>query len=386
MSDSAFDELKQALDADGAAALLRRLVNRLRDERKYHELFEALLLRARHRLGLPIIVVGSLEDLPEDQRSQVEDAYLVACREVGSLLLKAGDVRGAWMYLRPVGDKALVAAGLAEITPDEDNIADIVEVAVHEGMAIGLGFQLMIEHYGVCNAISTFESSVAGRPRVEQQLPAALLVRHLYDDLLANLRADIRRQEGAQPPEASVAELIADRDWLFANHNYHIDTSHLAATVRYARVLDDPQDLAKAIELTEYGRRLSSQFQFAGDEPFVDLYATHGLLLRALRGEQVEQALEFFASRTAASETNADTAAAETYVNLLGRVGRQEEAVAAAARLLPLKARPYRTAPSLMELAQVAGSYEPLLAAAREKDDLVTYATGLLAAVQGRGT
>jgi hypothetical protein len=388
MSDATFDQLQAALDSGGTTALLDRLVAELRVQGKYHELFDALLLQARHRLGLPVIITAPLEDLPEPVRTQVEDSYLAACREVGGLLLGAGNLRAAWMYLRPVGDKQLVAAALAKIEPDEDNLEDIIEIALHEGMAPGLGYQLVLEHHGTCDAISTFEAALSGRPRGDQQIAAALLVQHLYRELVASLREDIRRHEGTDTSETSLVALLADRDWLFSNNNYHIDTTHLAATVRFARVVDDPQVLRLAIELTEYGRQLSRQFQYSGEEPFVDLYATHALFFRALlgEGEEVESALQFFRDRAAAVKVEeSGTLAAETYISLLARLGRFSAAVDAAAELLPSKVRGGGLAPSLLELSQQAGSYDRLLETARAKDDLVSYCAGLLARRGGAG-
>ena len=76
--------------------------------------------------------------------------------------------------------------------------------------------------------------------------------------------------------------LLEDREWLFLNNNYHLDTTHLAATVRFARALDAAEPLRLALELTEYGRRLSAQFQYPGDPPFTNVYPSHAIFFRAL--------------------------------------------------------------------------------------------------------
>jgi hypothetical protein len=180
--------------------------------------------------------------------------------------------------------------------------------------------------------------------------------------------------------ETSLKALLHDRDWLFLNNNYHIDTTHLAATVRFARVIDEPEVLRLAIELTDYGRQLSRQFQFGGDEPFVDQYPTHALFFHALLGEEVEKALQFFRERAeAVNVQESGPLAAETYVSLLTRLGRFQEAVDAAARFLPSRIRGSGVAPSLLELSQLAGNYDRLLEMARAKDDPVSFTAGLLA-------
>ena len=100
MSDRSFDDLQQALTRGGPAELLAKLSERLREEKRYHELFDLLLLEARQRLGLPIVLTAPLDDLPEPLASRLEEVYLAACRSVGKLLLDDGQFRAAWRYLR----------------------------------------------------------------------------------------------------------------------------------------------------------------------------------------------------------------------------------------------------------------------------------------------
>ena len=247
-------------------------------------------------------------------------------------------------------------------------------------MAVALGYRLVLERFGTCNAITMFDSVLAGRPRADQQAAAELLVRHLHAELLSNLRADIERHEGTAPSEPNLAQLVAQRPWLFGEHAYHIDTTHLASTVRIARMVELPEVLELAADLTEYGRRLDSQLQFAGEEPFGETYPGHGLFFGESLGRDVEPALEHFRVRAEQLPVNqVGTLPAEVYVVLLSRLGRHGEALEAAARLLPADRRTTGFAPTLLELAQRAGRYEPLLSACRQQDDLVGYATGLIA-------
>ncbi len=323
MPETPFDEFDSALAERGAGAVFESLAERFEDQQRYHELFDALLMGTRHRLGLPAVMTGSLDDLAEPLRTQLEEAYLDACRRVGTLLLDAGQLREAWMYLRPLGDKAQMAQALAKATPNDENLQDLVEIALHEGVAPALGYQLVLENYGTCNAITTFEGALTMRPRADQQEAAGLLLRHLHAELLANVRADIARQSGKEPSETTLAGLVADRDWLFADNNYHVDTTHLAATIRFARLLEEPELLELAYDLTEYGRRLSSQFQFQGDPPFSDVYPSHGLFFAAQLGRQVDEALAYFRQAAEAADPHEQgTAAAEVYVALLARLGR----------------------------------------------------------------
>ncbi len=291
MSTDTFTQLQAKLAAGGTEAVFETLMQQLQAEKKYHELFDVLLMQSRQRLGLPVILAGSIDDLDEPLRSQVEEAYLAGCRQVGKLLLEEGRLREAWMYLRPVGDKQIVAAALAKIKPDEENVQDLIEIGLHEGVAPALGYELVLKNYGTCNAITTYEGSIAGRPKPDQQACAAALLKHLHAELVANVKADIARQEGREPQETTLAALVADRDWLFGENNYHTDTTHLAATARFARVLEERQLVELAFDLTEYGRRLSKQFQFAGEAPFADVYPAHGLFFAAQLDQNIDEAV-----------------------------------------------------------------------------------------------
>lgn len=377
MSDDIFEELQRTASRHNIEAAIAHAAEHLRASEHYHELFDLRLLEARLRLGLPAVLTKSLDDLQEPLRSQMEEEYLKACREVGYLFLNDGRVREAWMYLRPIGEQAEVAAALEKLTPDEENTEQIIEVALHEGVSPRLGFELVLKNYGVCNAISMFDAQMHNRPRSDRQQVAGLLVRYLHGELFRSLSEEISRKQGKPPQETTIEGLVADRDWLMENNNYHIDTSHLAAVVRFALVIDDPADLRLAADLTEYGRRLSPLYQYAGQEPFADTYPTHGLFFRALLCEKVEEAIAHFAERaeTLAGE-NAGGAAAEVYVGLLARLGRNQEALEAAARLLS-NVRVSGFAPSLLELSQRVGSFGRLLEVSRERGDVVSYAMGL---------
>ena len=376
-STQTFDELAGVAAADGLKAATTRLAQHLKSTEHYHERFDLRWLEARLDLGLPAILTKGLDDLEDPLRTQMEDRYLEACREVGYLLLADGRVREAWMYLRPVGDRSGVAAALEKLTPADDNTEQIIEVALYEGVHPRLGFELVLKNFGVCNAITTYDAQMQQRSRSERAEVAALLVRQIHGDLLRSLREYLEKKQGKPPQETTIAALVADRDWLFDDNEYHIDTSHLAAVVRFALVVDDPETLRLAADLTEYGRRLSAMFQYPGQEPFVDTYPAHALFFRALLGEQVDEALDFFRGRAEALADGEQGAwPAEVYVALLSRLGRIDEAFEAAAHFLA-GARTSGFAPSLLELAQRSGNYERLSEISRERGDLLGFMMAL---------
>ncbi len=385
MPADAFDDLQAEFHSAGAAAALERLAARFREDGDFHGLFDARLMQARRRLGLPIILTTPLEELAEPLRGQVEEAYLEACRESGWLLWQAGRFREAWMYLRPLADNKAVAQALKQVPTNEENIPGLIEIALQEAVAPAYGFELILRNYGTCNAITTFDSEMGRHGRSEQQAAAALLVRQLHADLAANLRSDIARRENSEPekvvpPGASIPELLAGREWLFADNSYHVDTSHLSATVRIARIVEEPEILQLAWELTEYGRRLGPTFQLRGDEPFEDVYPSHGLFIAAQLGRQVDEAVAYFRGQAdRANPEEVGTAAAEVYIVLLIRLNRLGEAFEEHVRLMPAGVRTTGFAPTLLELARLAGAYDRLLSVCREREDLLGFTAGLLA-------
>lgn len=376
---SEFDDLQSVMAQGGTSAVLDRLADLLRQHKKYHELFEALKMKVRHQIGLPVLYRETGDDLDESLRTRLEEGLLGACRDVGALLWKDGKIREGWMYLRPVGDRAAAARALSEIEPNDTNLDEFVEVCLHEGVDASRGFRLVLQHYGTCNAITTFESAMRQRTPGEQLDAAGLLVKHIHHELLASVVADITRQQGKSPQETTLRELVADRDWLFGDYSYHLDTTHLASTVRFARLLDDPALLRLALDLTEYGRRLSKQFQYQGDEPFGDIYPSHALYFQALLGENQPAALEYFRAQAEASNPQEHgRAAVEVYIDLLARLGRYDEAIESTIRFTPPGTFPVGFAPSLLELSGKAGKYAGLMAYCRSRDDLLGFATGLV--------
>jgi hypothetical protein len=378
MSGNLFDQLQRTISAGGVAKALAELSQQLRSDKRYFDLFSARLMEGRHRLGLPVATTDGLDDLAEPLRTQMEQVYLDACREVGHLLLAERRLGEAWMYLRAVGDKASLTEALTAQGPGQENVDEFVQLAVHEGLAPARGFETVLENYGVCNAITMFDSTMYNRPLADRQQVAAILVRKLHKELSENLKAEIARQEASQPKEKTIEQLVAERDWLFLEDAYHIDTSHLHSVVRFARVLQDADALRLAVDLTEYGRRLSTSYQFQTDEPFAEPYLAHGLFFRGQLGQQVEEAVKYFGdkARTLDQEEHG-VGPAEIYVALLSRLGRHREAFAAAAELIPPGTQTTGFAPTLLELARAGGDYQALLDLCRQREDVLTYAAGL---------
>jgi hypothetical protein len=378
---SIYDELQTLAATGGVDATLDRLIEELRRKKSYHELFEALKIRVRRKLGLPMLYSDSGDQLAPAQRNQLEEGLIEACREVGTLLLREGKLREGWIYLRPVGDKAEAAKLLSAIAVDDDNADDMIEVLLREGVDPGRGFELLLQRYGTCNAITTFDAEVVRYDKPAQQAAARLLVHKLHADLMANVQADIARQETGHPTETTLQGLVTDRDWLFLENAYHIDTTHLSATIRAARLLDSPEELRLALDMTHYGRHLSKQFQYPGDEPFAEQYVAAAHWFEAQLGENVEAALEYFRTKAETCDpAECGSLPAEYYVELLTRLERYDDAIAASIKHLPGHQQRVGICPSLLELAELSGRYGKVLEHTRAQEDLLAYAAALIKA------
>jgi hypothetical protein len=345
-----------------------------------HRLFDLRLLQERRRLGLALDRRTPIDEVEEPLRSELEAAYLAACREVGELLVEAGRLREAWMYLRPAGDKVALRKRLARTTLDEKQADELIELALYEGVDPERGYAWLLGRQGTCNAITTLDG-------LEQQLSAsdvrscaAVLVRHVYNELQGNLRGHLNRLGASARSDASVLQLIDEHPELQAGGDYHLDASHLASAMRYSRLLTEPTLVAKALEMAEYGSRLPADLQYPGESPFEEVYPSHRLLLEATLGRAVDKALEYFGRKArAASEDPQSTTAVETYLVLLSRTGRASEALDAYSELVPAGREVSRYSPTLLELTQQCGDWERYAAICRQREDVLGFAAGLLA-------
>ncbi len=371
---------------DDPAAMIEAMIAHFRDRGRPMELFEALKMRIRDRLGLPLIAADDEPRQSDDIDRQLELGLLDACRETGEMLIGQGRIREGWMYLRPVGDTRRAAELLAAIEPDEENTEDLIAVLLHEGVDIARGYQLLLERNGTCNSITTYEQSITGRSKPERQAAAAVLLDHFYRELATAVRGDIARNEAPADPDETLGDMLAKRKWILAEGGYHLDTSHLSAVIRIARVIDDPQAWQQAYELTQYGRRLHHQFQYPGEEPFVDFYPAHAAYYAVLLGRDVDAGLAMFERKMlAADPQTAGTGPMEVYTELLDRVGRSAQAIEVALRHVPDDIPAPRMVPPLIEMANHCGHFQPILDYCLRKNDVLGF-TAVATAQRAWGT
>ncbi|MBA3313438.1 MAG: hypothetical protein M3552_00525 [Planctomycetota bacterium] len=381
MTSPALEPIRRALEAAGPAAAAEALVETLRERGDYDRLFDALLIRARVKLGVPTVKPTSFADVPDDKQAAFEEAYLAAAREVGKLLLDSGSLARAWAYFRTIREPQPVADALAAIDPtnlDYDRTNELIEIALHDGANRVAGLRILLASHGTCNTVTMTDQVLPMMTPDERRQTAAMLVRDVYDALAANLKRDVEsRLAGITAPD-SIQELIADRGFLFENANYHIDVSHLHSTVRFARALTpaDPE-LALAIELAEYGSKLDRQFRYPADPPFDEYYEAHLAYLKAVADVDREASLGYFRDRLDKETDERDRQIiAYVLVDLLTRCEELNEAAKVAARHLADLEEPGGF--SFSSLCGKAGRIDLLRGAAEKADDPVRYAAAVI--------
>lgn len=380
MSDL-FSELDQLNSSQGPAAALERLKENRKAERRYHDLFDAMLMKKKYELGLPVVQPTSFDDVPADKQDEFKQAYIEAARQVGQLFLEQEQLSDAWMYFRTINEPGPVRAWLDKLdVPREHgpNTDELLNVALYEGANPVKGFEMLLRLNGTCNTITTLDQLFHQLPAADRQAATKLLIRQLYDDLSHTLRAEVEQRLALLPPGGTLRDLFAGREWLFKEGNYHIDVSHLNAVVRFARSLTENCDeLRKAVELAEYGSKLDRQYQYPGDAPFDDFYPAHQLFLQAVAGQKVDQSLAYFKNKLEQEPDLQDKPPiASVLIDLLMRVKRTDEALQLAREYAePLE---QMTGFSFARFCYELGRMDALKDASRERHNVMEYVAALV--------
>ncbi len=374
MSKDLFDLLQQSLHSGGSEAGFDFLVHTFRQEKNYSLLFEARLMEKRHELGLALIQTEPWVGLSDQARRAYEDATMKAAREVGHLYLADGKIVRARPYFRAIGETTPIAEAIEQVEPQE-GIDPIIEIAFHELVHPRKGLELILANYGICRAITSFVQYPGNEGR---EASAHLLVHTLYGELAENLKRIITKREGETPETESISELVTERDWLFEGDNYYIDTSHVISILQFSLELKDLQTLSLAVELTDYGKRLSPLHQHPGEPPFKDVFVDHGVYLRALLGQEVDAAVAHFRSKIGQGNASQSEGPAQVLVGFLARLNRHSEALEIYQKHLGDLDPNQLSCPSPLQLCQLAGNYHELRKLAREQGDLLSFVAATL--------
>lgn len=376
MSDI-FQQLQSDFQSGGIGTALATAGETLREQKRFHELFEVLKMQSRHGLGLPLLHDDKISLSDEDQR-KFEDQLLAACREVGFSLMRAGQIQESWGYLKHLADYGEVLAELQRTEVTDENVEAIVGLLLYEGLDCERGFQLVLERYGTCNAITTMQNAMYGRSRKDRSAAGRQLVHHVHRELRESVLAHIQREEGIAPDEGLIFPLLDGRDFLLENGSYHIDTSHLGSTVQIAVELSDPQALELALDMARYGERLHPDLQYPSHSPFEDTYPSHIKFFSALLGQDVDASLEYFRQRAEQTDAHQEgTFPIETYVDLLARIGRPAAALEATVQWIAPGIQTTGHAPTLYDLSLQMGNFDRYRELCVERQDLLGFIVGL---------
>ena len=375
MKNDVFLKVEAVLAKKGSKACFNWLVDKFRNEKKYAELFEAMLMKKRYELDLPLLPSGPLNDLPEKQQQAYDAGSVEAAREVGRCFLAQGDITRAWPYYRAIGETKAVYEAIDQLDASDDQ-EGVIEIAYNECVHPRKGFELVLKNYGICRAITCF-SQYPKSISIEES--ALLLTRTVYSELHDNLSRAIQRKEGERPVVESISSLIEERDWLFEGSSYYIDTSHVSSIVQYSFHWEDVKTLRLVIELCQYGKKLAEMFQHPGQQPFENVFEDYEIYIRAVLGENIEQAVEHFSSKVDASDPyEVGTAPAQTLVKVFVKLEKFDDAIDVYQRYLKDSDPAYLNCPNARQICDMAENYERLKDLAREEGDLLSFTAAMI--------
>ena len=339
-------------------------------------------MSARYRLGMPLIQTAPWSDLSPEVQTAYEKATVDAAREVGMLFLDDGEIGRAWPYFRAIGEKGKVCAAIESYDETEagERLDGVIEVAYHEQVNPKKGFELILQHYGTCRAITNFSQYPVEEGRADC---AQLLAEDVHSELLSNIKYAVTQREGTAPEGDDLAAIVNGRNWLFEGNAYYLDTSHVSSLVQMAPSIDRDATLELLFGLTEYGKRLGEMYQFPGNPPFENVFEDYGVYIRTVLGRDVESGLAHFREKVRTCDPHvAGTTPAQVLVNLLVRIGRHREAADVALEHLSETDPQFLTCPNALQLCQMAGDYSRLAEVSRQRRDLLSFAAATMQAGQ----
>jgi hypothetical protein len=376
-----YESLRATLAKTGPAQAIDWLCSELRTHGEFGKFFYALLLKKRFEMGVTPIPTAAANELSPQQQEEYEGAVREACRTVGKLFIDANNIPAAYEYLRMIGEPGPVVEAIERFTPsDETDVQPIIDIAFHHGLNPKRGFDLMLDRYGICSAITFLSGGfqAAHGPDIRDHC-IGRLIRSLHEQLLERIKAEIERQQGFAPTATSIPDLIDGRDWLFADDGYHIDISHLSSVVQMSIESTTESDLRLARELCAYGKRLAPGLQYPGQTPFDHTYEDVDKYLAVILGNDIEEGLAHFRAKITADPDGPDVLGAAVAVRLYLRAERPREALEIAKEYLAQEDERQLPCPGPFELAVKLHDYDSFAFAARKRHDPVHFLAGLIA-------
>ena len=381
--ETLFDQLHSTVATQGIGPAMDQLITKLDQREDYQALFYALLLKKRVELGVSPFPTGPAAELPSEAHEPYEDAIREAGRKVGGLYLAKKQIARAWGYFRMLDEPQPVIDALEkfEAGPDDD-VYGAVEVAWQQGLSPQRGFDLVLNHHGICAAITMLGNvDLTAKLKLRDHC-VTRLVNALHAQLHERIVGDLQSRGVVTPADATIPQLLGLQPEAFGEGEYHVDVSHLNSVVQMAMQLTPCDELAKAIELSQYGERLSPTLRADAHPPFENSYADYTRYLCIVNGDDVEAGLKYFEAKLPMAAEQGDTFPVEVFINLLVKLNRLPEAVTVARQYLGDEEGRELSCPTLSELARRANDFATLAESARASNDPVSYLASLIASAR----
>jgi len=321
-SQDAIAGLAELLDAGDPKAGLQVIAENFLANSQFDRLFEVRKLQSRLRLGVPLVYTSRPANLDEQVQRELEKDLALAALDCGQKLAAHGDIAGAWNYLRAVDDNAAVRKALESAPLDEENTHAAIDICLNHQAHPEFGMYLAVQKLGTCSSITLFDSVHAMLGDDDLLQAAAVLVRHLYDEISA-----VAAERLSQPAGTSLADLMEKNRTAVSHSSPHADPSHLASILRIGRTQTSQEVLEMLLTLSMYAGLLPESLQYPGDVPFQKLSTSHQIWYSALLGQNTGEADAHFCADFEQYGISPDRIVALEYgVLLLWNTGRYAEA------------------------------------------------------------
>lgn len=362
-----FQQVLEIVDHQSLSQSLNQLADLFRQKKLFAQWFETLKMIARQELGLsPLKNPRTEERLDLTTEMQLENRLLDACCEVGLVLWQEGHWEQGWSFLQPVANRRPVVESLRQIEVDSENVDFVIHVALAEGVDPVSGYRRLLEKYGTCDGITTYDTQAARFDHGVQAEMASLLLNRLYQELCQNIQA--------VAPQGLPSLL---EQWESSGEcGLFIDATHLASVVRIARLCQQPSDWQHALLLCRYGLLLPSDLQYPSPPPFENTFEDHQFFFQALLGTEVDLAIRRMTEKCQRGypDENQQQVADEILIDFLVRLDRREAAIEVFAQQILGQRIPLGIAPAINELAQTRDELIKLRDCFRQRDDLLGFA------------
>ena len=194
MNDAIFDELKTLLDTQGPNKAIDQLCQVLEKKGLLQSLLRPVNEKAL-RVGRVAHPDPPATGLPPDTTA-LRGSDPNAGQYVGQLCLRDGRIPDAWAFYRMLGEKEAAANAIENVQLLEgEDCQALINIAFHEGVHPRKGFDLLLDRYGLCSAITTVGGQEFRQDTDTRDYCLKRLVRALYTELIDRLQGEIERQE-----------------------------------------------------------------------------------------------------------------------------------------------------------------------------------------------